>query len=76
MVKAVEIHKNKLRELRAPKLSELDIEYMKAVESGNSGLMQSIATQKQALRDVTSDPSLTSAKSPDDLKKIIPEILK
>jgi len=76
MSKCIDIQKDKLRALREPKLAALDAAYMKALESGNSEQMQTIATKKQALRDVTSDPSLTSAKSPDDLKKIIPEILK
>lgn len=76
MDKCREIHKSKLRELRAPKLSALDVEYMRALELGDSVKMQSIAAQKQALRDVTKAPELTAAKTPDELKAAIPAILK
>lgn len=76
MVKAVAIHKDRLREIRAPKLAALDSEYMKALEQNDTARMQIVAARKQALRDVTTDPSLTAAKTPDDLKAAIPEILK
>lgn len=75
MVKATGIYKDKLRELRAPKLAALDADYMKALESGDTAKMQTVATKKQALRDVTADPGLTAAKTPDELKAVIPGIL-
>lgn len=76
MPKCREIHKNKLRELRAPKLAALDVEYMRTLESGDTARMQQIAAQKQALRDVTKSPALTAANTPDELKAAIPDILK
>ena len=36
MAKAREIHKSKIREARTPKLSDLDIEFQKAQETGTS----------------------------------------
>ena len=75
MPKAREIHKNKLRDMRAPKLSKLDVDYMRADEEGNTALKVKIATQKRALRDVTADPQIASAKTPDELKTVIPKIL-
>lgn len=75
MNKAKEIHKNKLRELRAPILKELDIQLMRAIEIGDLELQSVIATKKQMLRDVTIDPSIDDASSPEELKLAIPEIL-
>ena len=49
MAKAREIHKNKIRIAREPKLAELDIEFQKALETGAS--TTEIVTKKQKLRD-------------------------
>lgn len=76
MVKAVAIHKDRLREIRAPKLAALDAEYMMAMEQNDTARMQIVAARKQALRDVTADPSLTAAKTPEELKAAIPEALR
>lgn len=75
MVKAAEIHKSKLRALRAPKLVALDIEYQRADEKGNAALKNAIAKQKQALRDVTADPRIATASTPEELKAVIPVVL-
>jgi hypothetical protein len=73
MVKAIEIHKNKLRELRKPKLESLDIQYQIADEENNAETKKEIASKKQELRDVTNQkwPS-----TPEELKNFIPDILK
>lgn len=75
MMKCREIHKNRLREIRAPKLAALDVEYMRALEMGDSAKAAEIAAQKQALRDVTKDPAIALAKTPDALKIAVPEVL-
>lgn len=51
--KAKAIHLDKFRSARAPKLSVLDIEYMKAVEANDEAKKAEVAADKQALRDVT-----------------------
>jgi hypothetical protein len=51
--KAKSIHLDKFRAARAPKLSELDIAYSRADETGDTAKKAEIAAQKQALRDVT-----------------------
>ena len=51
--KAKEIHLNKFREARTPKLQALDVQFMKAVEQSDSEKQAEIALEKQALRDVT-----------------------
>lgn len=75
MTKALEIKKDMIRAERAPLLAALDIEMMRAIESGNSAKQAEIAAKKQALRDVTKDPVLTQAKTPDELKAAKPKAL-
>ena len=66
MDKAVEIQKDNLRQERKPLLEALDVDTMKALETG--GDVAAIAAQKQALRDVTDDPRLANAANTDELK--------
>ncbi len=68
MVKAKEIHKEKLRQLRAPKLAQLDIEYQKADEENNGQLKAQIAAKKKKLRDVTASPAIEAAQTIEELK--------
>jgi hypothetical protein len=51
--KAKEIHKDKIREVRNPLLEQKDVEFMKALEVGNSTKVAEVTTEKQALRDAT-----------------------
>lgn len=76
MPQCVEIQKQRLRELRAPKLAALDVEFMRAIEAGDTEKQVSIAAQKQALRDVTADPALLAAKTLDALKAVVPVVLR
>ena len=59
MAKAREIHKTNIRNARAPKLAELDVEFQKALETGAS--TTDIVAKKQALRDAPADSGITSA---------------
>ena len=76
MAKCREIHTDKLRTLRKPLLERLDMEYLRADERGDAAGKVAIAAQKQALRDVTSDPAIAAARTPEDLKAVMPEALK
>ena len=71
--KAKAIWKNKWRGVRQPLLASLDIEFMKAVEAGDSAKQAEIASKKQALRDVTqtSIPGTT----PEEIKSVWPSVL-
>lgn len=62
------IHKDNLRAERAPRLADLDVQYMKALEAGSGAA--DIAAQKQTLRDITSDARIASATTPDELKAL------
>lgn len=70
MEKCREIQRGRLREQRAPLLAALDIEYHRADERGDAKAKAEIAARKQALRDITNDPRIDAAKTPEDLKKI------
>lgn len=75
MPKARDLLRNKLRELRKPKLEVLDAAYMQADERGDLAEKQRIAAQKQSLRDVTADPMIEAARTPEELRSLIPEVL-
>jgi hypothetical protein len=49
--KAKEIQKDKIRRVRKPLLEKLDVDFVRALETGVD--TTPISTQKQALRDVT-----------------------
>ena len=67
MAKAKEIHKNKIRIARAPKLAELDIEFQKALETSSDTSL--IASKKQALRDAPAAAGITTATTTTELKQ-------
>jgi len=75
MTKAVEIKKDMIRAERDPKLAALDVEFMRAVEAGDTAAQATISAQKQALRDATDDPAITAASTPEELKAVVPSAL-
>jgi hypothetical protein len=72
--KAKEIQKNRWRTARKSILEKLDIEFMRAVENGDTTKQQQIATKKQTLRDVTTT-DLSTITTPEQLKNVWPDIL-
>ena len=74
MPKAKAIHVERWRLARKPLLDALDVEYMRALEDGNTVKMAELKAKKQALRDVTKIDLLVVT-TPDELKKVWPEIL-
>jgi len=68
LTKAKDIAKNNLRVERAPVLATLDVQFMRAVETGNTSLQTAIAEQKQELRDITTHTSIVGASDVDSLK--------
>ena len=71
--KAKAIWKNKWRDARKPLLEALDIDFMKAVETGDTQKQAQIAAEKQALRDVTQTE--ISGTTAEEIKSVWPEIL-
>lgn len=70
--KAKEIQKNKWRYLRISILEKLDVEFMRAIEVGDTSKQDLIKAQKQALRDVT---SIELPDSLEGIKNTLPDIL-
>lgn len=75
MDKAREIQKNTLRAMRAPLLAALDVEFMRALEVNDMAQASAVAAQKQALRDVTADPAIAAATTPEALLAVVPDAL-
>lgn len=74
--KAKEIHKDTLRRLRKPFLEALDVEFTRALEEGDTKKQADVVARKKALRDITADPALVNAKTPDELKRVFPDALR
>jgi hypothetical protein len=72
MDKAREIKKDMIRSERAPKLQELDLAFMRAVEAGDTAKQAQIAAEKQVLRDATDDPAIAAASTPEELAAVDP----
>jgi len=72
MDKAKGIWKDKMREVRAPKLVALDLEFMRAIESGDEKAKGEVMEKKKVLRDVTAHPDIDKAQTPDELKAVWP----
>jgi hypothetical protein len=76
MAKAREIQRDRIRALREPLFADLDVAYQRADEIGDAEAKAAIAARKQALRDATKDPAIDAAKTPEELKAAIPDVLK
>ena len=72
---ADELKRKQFRALRKPIIEKLDVEFMRALEGGDTAMIQSITAQKQALRDVTL-VDMSAYNTPETLNAFIPEILK
>lgn len=64
--KAKEIKKNKIRQERKPLLEALDVEFMRAIENGDTVKQEEIKLEKQRLRDITTQ--INSIETIDELK--------
>tara|TARA_B100001989_G_scaffold207014_1_gene155776 strand:- start:2207 stop:2467 length:261 start_codon:yes stop_codon:yes gene_type:complete len=67
MDRAREVHRNKIRIAREPKLKELDIEFQKALETGVS--TTDIVSKKNALREAPAAVGITTASTTTELKQ-------
>lgn len=75
MDKAREIQKNRLRELRSPLFEPIERAQRTALANGDLTTAKDMEEQLQALRDVTADPSITTAQTVDELKAALPAVL-
>lgn len=72
IAKCKEVRLNQFRAIRKQKLEELDLESIKALESGDAKALASITSKKQALRDVTKLPLPDTL---EEIKATLPGIL-
>jgi hypothetical protein len=70
--KAKDIKRNQFRQARKPLLEQLDLEFMRAVETSNAAKKKTIAAKKQELRDVT---AIELPDNVDELVEFWPDIL-
>jgi len=73
MDKAKDIWRDKMRDARKPLLQQLDVEFQRALEQNVD--TSAIVAKKQELRDITSHPDIEAAQTPEDLKKVWPDVL-
>lgn len=71
--KAKEIQHNRWRAARTPILAALDVQYMQALEAGDTAAQALIVAKKNALRDVTDTPFPSDV--PADIAALWPECL-
>lgn len=76
MPKARDIQRERMRRARSPKLEALDVAYQRADEAGDAAEKRRVGARKQALRDVTTHPSIDAAKTPEELKQAWPAELR
>ena len=69
LTKAKDITKDRLRAERAPLLQSLDVQFQRALETGEN--TAEIVAEKQRLRDITQ--LADAATTPDELKQISTE---
>ena len=70
VAKAKNLQKDRFRQVRAPLLEALDIDYQKADEAADASAKTTVATKKQALRDVTSNATLDAASTEAEVRAV------
>ena len=72
MNKAREIWRNKIRDARTEEFKQLDMQYMRADETGDTTTKTAIAARKNLLRDAPNDPAIDSATTVEELLAVWP----
>lgn len=76
MPKARELHMGRLRKMRNEKLDQLDKDFNRASGQKKQAEADAIEAKRQRLRDMPATFDLSAAKTPDELKAMMPEDLK
>lgn len=71
--KAKDIQRDRWRAARVPVLAALDVQFMQALEAGDTAAQAVIVSKKNALRDVTDTPFPSD--EPADIAALWPECL-
>lgn len=72
MAKARDTHREVIREARKPMLEAEDIELTAAIATGDTVAARAAEAERQRLRDAPQDPTIESAQTIDQLKKVNP----
>lgn len=67
--RALDVHKKQIRAKREILFKDLDVQFMRALEVGNTALSTEIGAKKQALRDIT-DIDVSNVTTLDELKAL------
>lgn len=70
MTKARKVQRDKLREERKSKLEALDYEWFRADEAADAAQKKAVVDRKKALRDITADPRIEAAATPEALQAL------
>lgn len=70
MDRARALHLEALRAARAPLLAALDVQYQRADEENDAEAKAEVIARKQVLRDITDDPRIAAAATPEQLKAL------
>lgn len=73
--RAKDVWRNKMRPVRDARLKQLDLEWMRAMEIGDTVAATAVAAKKQELRDITKRDELKYAKSLTEVKAFWPAVL-
>jgi hypothetical protein len=65
----LDVHKKQIRIKREILFKDLDVQFMRALEVGNTTLSAEIGAKKQALRDIT-DIDISNVTTLDELKQL------
>ncbi|HET7851986.1 MAG TPA: hypothetical protein VFK91_04500, partial [Methyloceanibacter sp.] len=73
MPRAREVWRARMRKARAPLLAALDVDMSRAFR--DSARQNEIEAKRQTLRDVTADPAIEAATTPEELDEVWPQAL-
>lgn len=76
MPKARDIHRDRLRQIRAPLFEPIERAQRTALVAGDALEARRLESSLQALRDVTADAAIEAARTPEELKAAIPAALR
>lgn len=72
MVRARDVWRDHIRRRRKGLLEALDIDAVRADETGDAKAKAKVVERKKALRDAPADPRIHAAKTPEELVKVDP----
>lgn len=72
---AREIHMDRIRSMRTETFKKLDLEFTRALESGDMDKVKEFGQKRQKLRDIPQTFDLTGAENVQQLKSLIPSEL-